>query len=214
MKQMIRLALDHLPYVGGLHTKMRNEGAYAAGHYYSPLPNDNEIQAAIRATNPKEAVLSESICGTPSNLCFSMSSRSSIRSCPSPRSRISAAVTSSTKVGSCTRFRPRPIVEVGSGFSSTVMLDTVEQFIPGEVKLTFIEPYPGRLKELLRGQDKTRNQILESRVQGVHRSVSSSLEAGELLFIDCITLMHKDEVGQNLPKSLNNPGESLYVRRV
>gem|GEM_PF-1694726 len=41
-------------------------------------------------------------------------------------------------------FAPRSIIEVGSGYSSAVMLDTQSRFLP-DVSLCFIEPYPERL---------------------------------------------------------------------
>ncbi|MDQ7020235.1 MAG: hypothetical protein Q9M91_00110 [Candidatus Dojkabacteria bacterium] len=40
-------------------------------------------------------------------------------------------------------FRPKRIIEIGSGFSSAVMLDTNEKFFHNKINLKFIEPYPG-----------------------------------------------------------------------
>ena len=45
--------------------------------------------------------------------------------------------------------QPRRIVEVGSGFSSAVMLDTNDRFCRGGITMTFIDPYPERLLSLL-----------------------------------------------------------------
>jgi hypothetical protein len=39
-------------------------------------------------------------------------------------------------------LRPRRIVEIGSGHSSCMMLDTIERWLDNTVQCTFIEPYP------------------------------------------------------------------------
>ena len=39
-------------------------------------------------------------------------------------------------------LKPRKVIEVGSGFSSAVMLDTNDIFLSGATNFTFIEPYP------------------------------------------------------------------------
>ena len=49
-------------------------------------------------------------------------------------------------------FRPARILEVGSGFSSAVILDTVEHYMGSTTHCTFIEPYPDRLRSLLRAR--------------------------------------------------------------
>jgi predicted O-methyltransferase YrrM len=81
-------------------------------------------------------------------------------------------------------LQPRQIVEVGSGFSSAVMLDTVDRFLNGNSKLTFIEPYPDRLKSLLRPDDARRCAVIEKGVQAVSLEVFTALEAGDILFVD------------------------------
>ena len=53
-------------------------------------------------------------------------------------------------------FKPPRIVEVGSGFSSAVILDTLDSLGAGDTKCTFIEPFPERLRMLLRPQDGQR----------------------------------------------------------
>lgn len=46
--------------------------------------------------------------------------------------------------------RPQRLIEIGSGHSSAVSLDTIEQFLDDAVKCTFIDPYPQRLLNLFR----------------------------------------------------------------
>ncbi len=46
-------------------------------------------------------------------------------------------------------MKPARIIEVGSGFSSALMLDTVENSENWNPSFTFIEPFPDRLEQLL-----------------------------------------------------------------
>jgi predicted O-methyltransferase YrrM len=88
-----------------------------------------------------------------------------------------------TLSGIIRREKPRRIVEVGSGFSSAVMLDTLDQ-THGSVAATFIEPYPDRLYSLLSLHDRSISTVIVGRVQEVPLSVFDQLEAQDLLFID------------------------------
>lgn len=79
--------------------------------------------------------------------------------------------------------KPRKIIEAGSGFSSAVMLDTLDH-TQANAAMTFIEPYPDRLYSLLSEEDKARSTILVHGVQQTPMSVFEQLEANDILFID------------------------------
>jgi hypothetical protein len=81
-------------------------------------------------------------------------------------------------------FKPRKIIEVGSGHSSALVLDTNELFLEGELDCTFIEPYPERLFATLRPEEKGRIHIIKSPVQNVPIETFSQLGPGDILFID------------------------------
>lgn len=81
-------------------------------------------------------------------------------------------------------FRPKQIIEVGSGFSSAAMLDTLDSAGLNATICTFIEPYPDRLRALLRPADQQRVTILEQPVQRVPLETFSCLAPGDLLFMD------------------------------
>lgn len=81
------------------------------------------------------------------------------------------------------REQPRRVVEVGSGFSSAVMLDTLEH-AGQSADLTFIEPFPDRLNALLTAADRERSTVLVQPVQAVPLAVFDRLEEGDILFID------------------------------
>lgn len=82
------------------------------------------------------------------------------------------------------RFRPRRIVEIGSGFSSAVMLDTNERFMDRSIRLTFIEPESARLRKLLKPEDHGSVAIVEQRIQQVDAHIVDPLAAHDILFID------------------------------
>jgi hypothetical protein len=81
-------------------------------------------------------------------------------------------------------LRPRRIIEIGSGFSSAVMLDTIERAPDLDTHCTFIEPNPDRLKSLLRPSDYQRVIIYEQPVQAVPPALFDELQAGDILFLD------------------------------
>jgi len=86
--------------------------------------------------------------------------------------------------GMLRHFRPKRVIEVGSGYSSAVMLDTSSRFLDDAVDLTFIEPFPGRLRSLFTSEDETRHTVIESPVQDVPLERFTSLARGDFLFVD------------------------------
>lgn len=81
-------------------------------------------------------------------------------------------------------LRPNRVIEVGSGFSSALMLDTCGTFLGKEVRLAFIEPRPVRLRLLLRPEDYDQVEIIEADVQNVSMERFAELGPGDILFID------------------------------
>jgi len=80
--------------------------------------------------------------------------------------------------------RPRRIIEVGSGYSSCVTLDTNELHFENRIACTFIEPCSELLRSLVRPDDLERIEILETRLQEVDLARFRALEANDILFID------------------------------
>jgi Methyltransferase domain len=80
-------------------------------------------------------------------------------------------------------LRPKRFIEIGSGWSSACALDTVEQYLYENCELTFIEPYPRLLLDLI-GKAAARVRILDKPVQQVPLSAFDELQAGDILFID------------------------------
>lgn len=78
-------------------------------------------------------------------------------------------------------FKPRRVVEVGSGFSTAKLLDTADRYLP-DIDITCIEPYPDRLRALLLPHDRV--EVIESPVQDVSTQLFKSLQDTDILFID------------------------------
>ena len=81
-------------------------------------------------------------------------------------------------------FRPKRIIEAGSGFSSAVMLDTNDLFFGGSIKIELIEPYPDRLYSLLTPQDRSAVVVHEKKLQEMPLDYFAQLEENDVLFID------------------------------
>ena len=82
------------------------------------------------------------------------------------------------------RLRPRRIIEVGSGFSSACMLDTVDRCLAGDTACTFIDPEPALVHRLIGDIERSNVRCVGERVQDVPVGLFDSLAAGDLLFID------------------------------
>jgi hypothetical protein len=80
-------------------------------------------------------------------------------------------------------LRPRRIMEIGSGFTSALALDARERGLP-DLELTFIEPYPDRLYDLLGERDRANCTIIPSPVQDVPIESFDQLGEGDILFVD------------------------------
>jgi predicted O-methyltransferase YrrM len=82
-------------------------------------------------------------------------------------------------------FRPKRVVEIGSGFTTACMLDAADDIGLSDFQVTCIEPYPSRLKKVLRPEDFQSVVTLEERpVQLMPLDIFKTLEKGDILFID------------------------------
>jgi SAM-dependent methyltransferase len=79
--------------------------------------------------------------------------------------------------------RPKRLIEIGGGWSSACTLDTVERYLGGACDVTFIDPYPQQLRDIV-GAFPGNARILELPVQNVPRAAFETLQSGDILFID------------------------------
>lgn len=92
-------------------------------------------------------------------------------------------------------LRPARLIEVGSGYSSCVTLDTNDLFFGGKLKCTFIEPYPNLLNSLLRPGDSKKIAIFPNKLQDIGIDLFKTLKADDVLFIDST---HVSKVGSDV----------------
>ena len=114
-------------------------------------------------------------------------------------------------------FRPKRIVEVGSGFSSAAMIDLNEQLFGGKIDLTFVEPYPEVLTGILPEGSHYRKRICRQPVQSVPGRMFQQLEPDDILFVDST---HVAKMGSDVNHLLFNvfpllrPGVLIHVHDI
>lgn len=91
--------------------------------------------------------------------------------------------------------KPKRIIEVGSGFSSALMLDVKNLYQLKDLELTFIEPFPERLESLLENKDYEKVTIYKEKVQSIDKSIFEKLEEDDILFIDS---SHVSKIGSDV----------------
>jgi predicted O-methyltransferase YrrM len=113
--------------------------------------------------------------------------------------------------------RARRVVEIGSGYSSAVMLDTRDRFLDRDTHFTFIDPEPGRLESVLTPADRERCTILPRRVQDLGLEPFLALEANDILFVDS---SHVTKVGCDVNHIMFNvlpalrPGVLVHIHDI
>ena len=79
-------------------------------------------------------------------------------------------------------LQPKKVIEVGSGWTSAIMLDTNENFFNGRIGLSFIEPYPDLLRAILKDGDKI--DLMDKGLEDIDLDYFDKLQSGDILFID------------------------------
>ncbi|MEP6939269.1 MAG: class I SAM-dependent methyltransferase [Rudaea sp.] len=78
-------------------------------------------------------------------------------------------------------WRPRRLIEVGSGFSTLLTADVNRRFLDNSMQMCCIEPYP---RDFLHNELSSNLRLVEAKVQDVALAEFAALEAGDVLFID------------------------------
>jgi hypothetical protein len=83
------------------------------------------------------------------------------------------------------KYQPGKVIEIGSGFSSALMLDTNEKFLNRSIEFTLIEPNPDiSLNKVLTEEDYKNALIKTNLVQDVNPDIFKTLGENDILFID------------------------------
>jgi hypothetical protein len=176
------------------------------GHFYSPIPNLDEIrqrEAQIYAISPEapgvdlnvavQFALLHELAPFHAEQPFRTDRQPGLRYFfDNPNFATGDAVAYYSLLR---HLRPRRVVEVGSGYSSCLLLDTVDRFLGGTVDCTFIEPDAALLLSLIGEHDQSRIELVELPVQDVSLSVFEQLENRDVLFVDS---SHVAKVGSDV----------------
>lgn len=236
MKELIRRVVKYIPGYRGLDRYLRyrytsnyDPEPYPRGHYYSPLPDISEVQSRAAILFRKDIDLGPSIdlksemqqqlltklAGYYGDFCWPEQPSNDFRFhlgqtvfCHGDAVILHAMLR---------HFKPKRIIEAGSGFTSALMLDTRERFLQNPTHLTFIEPYPQRLIALLRDDDRQRCEIIPDKLQNAPLTLFQQLEANDVLFIDS---SHVSKIGSDVNFALFeilpalNPGVLIHFHDI
>ena len=89
-------------------------------------------------------------------------------------------------------LRPKRVIEIGTGFSSLLLLESVERHLLNDTEVTLIDPYPQRLLSLLSKRQLQRVKLLSAPIQEVSLNFFSECEPGDIIFIDSTHVLKTD----------------------
>lgn len=209
MKRVIKYLFNKVPYIESLNDQIvilgeqvknlreqvGKEGAYPAGHYYSPIPSEEDIAVDLRFRMAPKNELPGIQINKELQYELLREYASFYKDLPFPEEQTSGCryyynndwfgYTDAIFLYSFLRkHMPKRIIEVGAGYSSAVILDTIDKFYFNKPDVTFIEPNQDRLNGLFKEGDKEQVSLINNNVQDVKPDVFSVLESGDLLFID------------------------------
>jgi predicted O-methyltransferase YrrM len=197
MRSKVISLLKHLPYLRDVASELAELRHYRTwvppGHFHSPIPSPRSIDPQVLEARPRQlpavdlnetgqlALLSE----------FAEYYREipwSERPTPGLRyyfDNDSYGHSDAICLYAMIRHaRPARIIEVGSGYSSCVFLDTNERFFGNRITCTFIDPHPERLLSLISEADRGCLRLIDSDLQRVSLDTFEALTEGDILFID------------------------------
>jgi Methyltransferase domain len=168
---------------------------FPPGHFYSPVPNikdikENEDEIFFRGPRHLEGIdlnedaqleLLKTLTPMINDVTLPSEPRPGLRYCTkNPGYGWGDALTLQALLR---HLRPSRYLEVGSGWSTALALDTNDRWLQGSMRVTCIEPYPDELSRLLRPEDDV--EVIQAPVQRVGLDRFRELEPGDFLFVDC-----------------------------
>jgi predicted O-methyltransferase YrrM len=194
-KNCMESLIAKIPYVGKWRSVFLKHST--PGHYYSPIPDVEAIRNNEAIVFNMEPALRELDMNQPLQISLLSELDKEVKAYPysDESNKQKYRYTESNNIyytfhdaallfGLMKIFRPKKIIEIGSGFSSALMMDTNEFFLGNSADLIFIEPYPEeRLNNFL--QKDVTNVILKKEfIQDVPLDFFRQLQAGDFLFVD------------------------------
>lgn len=196
LKRLRRTALGrrlwNLRHVGGSLLNVR------PGHFYSPVPDPDDVLRYWH--DPDHGHATPSLPGIGTDLAAERAlweSWAGFRADPGPalaparRQRFRLQGNRHYAMGDALVYesmlrgtRPRRLIEIGSGFSTALALDTFDAAGLEWPRVTLVEPYPALVTSLLKPGDVERIAIIGQPVQAVGPDLVAGLEPDDILFID------------------------------
>ncbi|HEV8082952.1 MAG TPA: class I SAM-dependent methyltransferase [Chitinophagaceae bacterium] len=208
IKKSVKTLIDRLPYIRRLHKEtelFKTNACYPPGHFHSPIVSIEDVQRRekeIWKTNQEESIkgielnvneqldLMNSLSVFYAEMPFAALKNKSLRYY---FENDFYSYTDGIILYSMIRyFKPKRIIEIGSGFSSAILMDTNELFFNKNIELLFIEPHLERLHSIMSEIDRKDYKINQSNVQLVPLDVFRSLEENDILFIDSSHIVKTD----------------------
>lgn len=200
MKQLVHRLLNKLPHVRGLYQQVQSykqNAHYPPGHFYSPIYSIEEIRKreseiwrdkgpddipGIDLHTSAQHELAKSLSAFYHEMPFLSGQQAGFRY------YFDNAYYSYTDgivlYAMMRHLTPKKIIEIGSGYSSALMLDVNEHFLKNKTELFFIDPYIERLNTLISDEDRKSSSVIAQPIQEVDTSMFRQLEKGDILFID------------------------------
>lgn len=197
VKEQIKRILDQLPYIKSLKRQVdfyQNRLHVLPGHFYSPIISVEEIQkyrVNIFKMNPdilygidlnerEQLRLVERFTGYYQEMPFRAQKQNHLHYF---FDNTWYTYSDAIFLYSMIRFyKPKRIVEIGSGFSSAVICDTNKVFFNNEIKLTCIDPNPERLESILAGEANC--TVLTKPLQEIDLDLFDDLDENDIVLVD------------------------------
>lgn len=206
IKNHIKNILKHTPFISKifkLYFDFWDMSCFEPGHFYSPIVNMDDVDEnkwsdpkapiGINLNDNKQLELLNKLSLSVSHISFV--NNQNLKKRYYSNNTFFIFTDAIILNGMMNLFSPSKIIEVGSGFSSALMLDVLEDNHELKTHLCFIEPFPDRLNSLIRKQDRIKTTIIEEKVQKISLSTFQELTVNDILFIDS---SHVSKTGSDL----------------
>src|SRR5215469_15955389 len=180
---------------------------WPAGHYYSPIPDLDEIRArqgeifddipdsipGIDLRPEAQMAFVAELAAFVDEFPYGPGQDRALRY--TPKNNFYGLADGLILYCMLRRLRPRRYVEIGSGWSSALTLDVRDRFLGGHLEATFVDPYPERLDALFTEADHNSATILRKPLHVVWRDAVAMIDTGDFLMIDS---SHVGKIGSDV----------------
>ncbi|MGH9099458.1 MAG: class I SAM-dependent methyltransferase [Acidimicrobiales bacterium] len=194
---------------------------YPPGHFYSPVPDLAEVEAqADRLFDPRRDLPGVDLREEQQLKLFralaALAREAPLPAAPGTSARYGVdnpnyGIGDASMLQAMLRhLRPRRYLEVGSGYTTALALDTNERYLDGAMQVTAIEPHPELLRQVVHTGDPV--EVLADPVQSVPVERFRALGEGDVLFLDCSHVLKTGSDVQHLYTNvLPVLAEGVYV---